>query len=466
MNRQTHIQEITTLQRRYEAKYFPKVKKAIQAEVDHVAGLVQHQGIQSAIRYVSEHLHSKEITGVIIELYKEVGGRFARKTWIGLQSQRRNARKSVSQEIEIKGFGFNAEWVQWIVDFLKMYLIEKITFAVASTTQDALMFVLSKSINEGWGVDKTVEALSELPLSATQAARIVRTEITRAANAGVYSAGQTFDFEQTKEWMAAHDMRTRGQHPNDHASHIGLDGVTIDYEDYFIDPRNGDKLLFPGDPNGSAASVINCRCNIALVAKLDKDGRLIPKGQTVSKNYNTTFIEIQKKMEQQTRDILSELKSEMALIKDNMNKPDLSLIEKRIGILERENDRIGELAELIKADNNSELINELNKSNKTIIETVNQLSEKVSVKEEINNLVDAIQGIEVNPIVNTVEKVINTDNLNESINQAREEIINKVGDVLNEVKATRKDVNKKRNYVLTPKRGRDDLITEVTANQI
>ena len=34
-------------------------------------------------------------------------------------------------------------------------------------------------------------------------------------------------------------------------------------------------MMYPGDPNGSAGNVINCRCSSAIVPRRDKDGRLI-----------------------------------------------------------------------------------------------------------------------------------------------------------------------------------------------
>jgi len=94
-----------------------------------------------------------------------------------------------------------------------------------------------------------------------------------------------------KEWISIHDHRTRGVNPKDHANHIALDGVTIDFEDYFVDPRNGVRLFQPGDPKAKgsakdkAASVINCRCNMALKPKRDSRGRLIPKRKTTSVIY-------------------------------------------------------------------------------------------------------------------------------------------------------------------------------------
>ena len=58
-----------------------------------------------------------------------------------------------------------------------------------------------------------------------------------------------------KEWLATLDGRTRH-------SHAMLDGEKVDNEKKF---SNG--CMFPGDPNGPAAEVYNCRCT--LIAAVD-----------------------------------------------------------------------------------------------------------------------------------------------------------------------------------------------------
>jgi hypothetical protein len=230
------------------------------------------------------------LPGVIEDLYQDVGLKFAGLQWKSLQQELRDAPKSsfgtvfISKEsIVIKGsFGFNPTWSKFIKDFLQRFLLDKITFDVATTTRDTLITTLQDGIDRGLGVDQIVKELEDLPFSATKAAQIVRTEITRAANTGTMAAGETFQYEQNKEWISAQDRRVRGTDIHDHASHVALDGHKIDVEDVFIDPRNGDQLRFPGDPLASAASTINCRCSIALTAKRGANGRLIPKRQTTA----------------------------------------------------------------------------------------------------------------------------------------------------------------------------------------
>jgi hypothetical protein len=321
LNRAQHIQETTILNRRFEKKYYHRVQRAIRAEIEAIQRTVWNEGVNAGISQATQMLTITRLPKIVQALYMEVGLRYARRTWRDLQEQKRLANKPKrgvkksytvlnkavieikrvegqwypvfvedSPEMEFKGqivpqtkgFGFNAVWVEEIRKHLFRFLLEKITFQVSNYTREVILNVLNKSIAEGWGVEKTVRELNDLPLSRTQAARIVRTEVTRAANTGAMAAGSTFQYEQSKEWIAANDMRTRGRNPEDHASHVLLDGVTIDYEDEFTDKRNGDKLRYPGDPKASAASVCNCRCTIAVVAKVDERGRLIPKQNTIA----------------------------------------------------------------------------------------------------------------------------------------------------------------------------------------
>lgn len=266
------------LQRRYELKYFPKVKKAIDKEISSLIETVRSEGVQAGMNSLQRQLGGTDIPLVVQDLYLKVGLRFARIQWSQLLVQKR---------MQTKGFGFNDVWVGFIKDYLFRFLLEKITFKVSEYMREVLLNTLNESIEKGWGVDKTVRALQDLPLSRYQAARIVRTEVTRAANTGAMAAGSTFEYEQSKEWISANDARTRGNDPKDHASHVRLDGTVIDYDEYFTDSRNGDKLRFPGDPGGNGIpetkpeSTINCRCTVAIVAKVDERGRLIPKKNLV-----------------------------------------------------------------------------------------------------------------------------------------------------------------------------------------
>lgn len=94
-----------------------------------------------------------------------------------------------------------------------------------------------------------------------RAMTVARTETIGAVNAGVYRAA-VLDAEQRgdpapfKQWISTADKRTR-------PTHVAADKQrTLMSEPFTV---GGARLLFPGDPRGPAAEVINCRCSILPV---------------------------------------------------------------------------------------------------------------------------------------------------------------------------------------------------------
>ncbi len=291
MNAKTFHNTFTSVNRRYEKKYQPKVE-AVLIHPGLISTIRQH-GIQAGINHARDTIHNPELALIISRLYVDVGLRHAQMNYVRMRDEIRSSRrkslpvdivtKELIVDMQVKAsFGFNPTWTKFVVDYLNRFLIEKITFEVSRTTRDELLKVLQQGVTEGWSIDEMVKRIEDLPFTKMQAARIVRTEVNRAANVGAKAQSSTFAFEQNKEWISAEDDRVRGLQPSDHASHVGLNGTTINDGDVFIDPRNGDQLEFPGDPRASAASTINCRCSVAYVAKRNAQGRLIPKRQTTT----------------------------------------------------------------------------------------------------------------------------------------------------------------------------------------
>jgi len=89
--------------------------------------------------------------------------------------------------------------------------------------------------------------------SQYQAERFIRTETTAISNKAILESATTiFPKDQLqKEWSTALDGRER-------ASHRAADGQTVPYDQPFI--VQGEELMQPGDRNGSASNVVNCRC--------------------------------------------------------------------------------------------------------------------------------------------------------------------------------------------------------------
>ena len=122
---------------------------------------------------------------------------------------------------------------------------------------------VTSSILQGKSIKGMADDLqTRIPtMNRTSAIRTARTAVTGAQNAGridSYTAAQKMGIKLKKEWLATLDGRTRH-------SHAMLDGEQVDNEKKF---SNG--CMFPGDPNGPAAEVYNCRCTlIAAVEGVD-----------------------------------------------------------------------------------------------------------------------------------------------------------------------------------------------------
>lgn len=277
--RRRYSRKVEKINRALEDPWTRRITKAIQHKANIVIARLKSGGTSSAFSYISTDLANEELAAQVKKLYRHIGLIHAKRINDELRSEPK-VLKNHANVYQIKRLGYNDQWAGVVNDYLEKFLFEKITFEVNSTTRDALMRAVQRGVKEGLGVDDIIRILENWPYARFQAARIVRTEIHRAAEVGAEAGGSTFQYEQQGEWIAAKDSRTRGNPMNgqkDHANHWALDGVVINDGDVFTDPRNGDKLRFPGDPEASAKSTIFCRCTKARTAKRDERGRLIPK---------------------------------------------------------------------------------------------------------------------------------------------------------------------------------------------
>ncbi len=129
---------------------------------------------------------------------------------------------------------------------------------------------ITRGIIQGRGyVDVGRELKDLFDKGAWQAIRVARTEGHRAREAGtaqVYGDAAGMGVVLKKQWLAASDERVRD-------SHADADGQEVEPDEPFV--VNGEELMYPGDPAGSAENVINCRCTqVPVVIGVDlKKGR-------------------------------------------------------------------------------------------------------------------------------------------------------------------------------------------------
>lgn len=124
---------------------------------------------------------------------------------------------------------------------------------------------ISRGIATGMGyadIARNISLVSNAPLSRTKT--IARTEghrIQEASSFDAAGAAKQRGADLVKQWDASLDGRTRD-------SHRRVDGEIKELDEKF---SNG--LMYPGDPNGGAAEVVNCRCTMLTRARaaLDED---------------------------------------------------------------------------------------------------------------------------------------------------------------------------------------------------
>lgn len=140
---------------------------------------------------------------------------------------------------------------------------------MSKTTTESVMSIITDGIENQQTVDQMVRSLKDMFTNPDEIGgrleRIVRTETLTAASIGqaaaMNDAGSIIPGLK-KSWVNAGDDRVRGLKASDGADHWSMQGMIVDFDKPFTDLRNGDKLMYPRDTNGSAGSTIQCRCTL------------------------------------------------------------------------------------------------------------------------------------------------------------------------------------------------------------
>ena len=126
--------------------------------------------------------------------------------------------------------------------------------AINKTTAARVAQALRDGLAAGEGLPDLRKRLEQdAAFSMQRAKTIARTHVGSAVSAGRHEAAKHVGAE-LKFWLTSKDDAVRQSHKQaeiDHKDGIGLD------EAFKV---GGDFLLYPGDPGGSPANVVNCRC--------------------------------------------------------------------------------------------------------------------------------------------------------------------------------------------------------------
>ena len=449
--RKKYSRLVELVNRRFESRFYPKLQKAIKQDISSLIEYLKINGIDSAPKYFDDNIASKSLTEIVQDLYSNVGVYHANRVY-------RDLRK------EEKSFGFNPDFINFVTNYFRKHLVEKITFGAVKTMRDFFLPLISKAVTDGATFEEIAQAIRDKGFEKRQAARIVRTEVNSATNVAAVAAAEKFEYKTMKEWISGHDNRVRGRNPEDHANHWGLDGVIINYEDYFIDPRNKVQLFQPGDPKARglsrdvAATTINCRCTVALVAKRDANDRLIPKTGLIksvepeeTKELKPDYSEIIEPIDY-LKDEIRDIGRDVRGIKETDLSPVLERFE---GLATKEDlDEIKLFGELISGEGERqvEVVTKVRDELERLIEE--KLNGDLS---RIDELIDLINSKDYKP-----EIVLNSSSKSE-IDTFRAEMMAMINLRFDELL---KEVMKKRKYQFTVVKDSNDLIISATAQQV
>ena len=142
--------------------------------------------------------------------------------------------------------------------------IDQVTY----TTKESIRTIIESGIQGGLSEKDIAKRIREIAptKSASRAQTIARTEVHAASQASAQEVAEQSGVAMVRVWVSSQGERTRTFEEGAQFDHVIPDGQRRGMNEPFDIPGvNGDEqLMYPGDPAGSAANVINCRCNVTF----------------------------------------------------------------------------------------------------------------------------------------------------------------------------------------------------------
>lgn len=206
--------------------YQQNYQKALQGQVSGILDKMHGDNYAT----IDEYLNGCYETGYVGTMYSIAG----QGVPLVIPVDQAAAVKAVLTDSKVSNGLYNALGVD--LAKLKKSIAQEISRGIASSLSYA-------------DIARNISSVSKAPLS--RAKTIARTEghrIQQTSSRDAQYAAKKKGADVLKQWDAALDGRTRD-------SHARVDGEIRELDEKF---SNG--LMFPGDPSGGAAEVVNCRC--------------------------------------------------------------------------------------------------------------------------------------------------------------------------------------------------------------
>lgn len=182
--------------------------------------------------------------------------------------------KSAGLITERKWIDFGQLMTRLAVSFIGMEAVRRRIVSVLETTRRHIYTAVQRGYEDGKApreIAKDIRAAAP-SIARVRANVIARTETHAAANFGSNEAAKATGLPLRREWLAAHDARTRTLDPligdPDAYGHRQADGQIVGPDEPFLIPKRGggtEPLMFPGDPKGSPGNTVNCRCTLGYI---------------------------------------------------------------------------------------------------------------------------------------------------------------------------------------------------------
>lgn len=248
-------------QKIHEARYTAKWYKLIRQQAKRVADHLRENGIESTLSVINILIPREETSTLLRELYTDVGVKWANVEYGNIEEYT----KSWAAPIRLKRFGFNSIWESLLDIFFGLKGGKKIV-RITETTRKWLIDMITLGREQELGPEQIARSMvdnKDVPLARARV--ISRTETVGAANFGGMAAARQSKLKMNKRWVNARDKRVRDKHKDQ--SQGGVGGEVVPLEQPF---SNG--LMHPGDPDGSAEEVIQCRCLASYRPVRDESG--------------------------------------------------------------------------------------------------------------------------------------------------------------------------------------------------
>jgi hypothetical protein len=143
---------------------------------------------------------------------------------------------------------------QWIRDWS-----ESLADLMKLKTHTALENTLVEALENGESIADVELKMKDMPeFNRNRARATARTEILTASSRANWEAFKQSPAVAQKQWKHSGSKKN-----NPRETHVEMDGVTIDVDDYFL--VDGEEGLYPRDPSFSAKNRVNCGCTMGPV---------------------------------------------------------------------------------------------------------------------------------------------------------------------------------------------------------